>query len=340
MRRVLIMKLRVLFLFTILLALVSVHSKTTNIAEGITISGFVDTSYYSNALDGSSTFGLDQAEVDFEKTVEGLGGLRLDLQHLNNTDTGDEVMEQGYVWLDLTAGTNLTFGKFNAPIGFELGDPNEMYQFSHAMVFDYGLPGNLTGAMVSGGSGIIDFAVYAVNGWDLIADDNKEKTIGGRIGLTPMEGVNLGVSHISGKEGAASDNLSVLDVDLTITTIENLTIGGEFNSGTHAKASVVTAGADATWAGWLVMANYAFTDKVALTLRYDEFDDKDGARLGSGITEKRNAVTISPSYAIGDGFGVLAEYRLTKSNQKVFADADGNLQDSISEMAVEFTYSF
>lgn len=307
-------------------------SKADGLGDDVSISGFVDTAYYKDTLSETSSFSLDQAEVDIEKEIKGVGGLRVDIQHVKgSTGTTDEVLEQGYVWVNLGSDLKLTFGKFNAPIGFELLDPNDMYQYSHAMIFNYGLPTNLTGAMVSGGAGIVDFAVYAVNGWDLINDDNDKLTVGGRVGVTPLEGVNVGVSYITGDEGAAETELSVVDVDATITVIEDLTIGAEYNSGEIGSAE---------WSGFLVMVNYVFTDKIALTLRYDSFNDKDGARLGSGSEETRNAITVSPSYAIADGFGVLAEYRLTTSDEETFTDADGNAEDSQSEFAVKFTYSF
>jgi hypothetical protein len=312
----------------------------------VSISGFVDAAYYNNANSEESTFSLDQAELDIEKTVEGVGSLRFDLQAVRGAaNTTDDLLEQGYVTADLGV-TTLTFGKFNAPIGFELLDPNDMYQYSHAMVFDFGLPTNLTGAMFSGDYGYVDYSLYVVNGWDLIADDNKDKTVGARIGITPMEGANIGLSYITGKEGSDADgaetaNLSVFDVDLTLELVENLLIGGEFNMGTYEKMSAVTAGDDATWTGFLVMANYAVTDAVGLTVRYDSFHDKEGARLGSGVDETRNAVTISPSYAFGDGMGVLAEYKNTTSDvADAFVKKDGSTTDTVSEIAVEFTYSF
>lgn len=339
MRKVLAVAAAVVFLF---------HGGFALAGEAV-FSGFVDASYYNNALDETSTFSLDQAEIDIEKAIEGAGGLRADIQHVNGAGedglTTDDILEQGYLWVDLPAGLKLTFGKFNAPIGWELLDPNDMYQFSHAMVFNYGVPTNLTGAMLSGGFGMVDFSAYAVNGWDLISDDNKEKTIGGRLGVTPAEGLNVGLSYITGKEGSDAGGaepmgLSALDVDATFTMVEGLIIGAEYNMGTQEGASAVDAGEDAEWTAYLVTANYAFTGKAALTLRYDAFDDKDGARLGAGVSETRQSFTVSPSYAIADGFGVRAEYRYTSSDKEVFEDADGKLKKESSEFAVEFIYSF
>lgn len=327
------------------------------LAEGLKLSGFVDTSYYTENRAETSTFSLDEAEVDIEKTIKDAGGLRVDINYrtvdrmtsvsaavgedITVSGLSDVSLEQGFIWIDLPAGLKFTFGKFNAPIGFELVDPTQMYQYSHAMVFIYGLPTNITGASLSGAAGILDFTVYAVNGWDRIQDNNKEKTFGGRVGVTPLEGVNAGLSYVTGKEDDdGASNLNVLDVDMTIKAITGFTIGAEFNMGKYEGQSGVSAGKDAEWSGYLVMANYAITDKAAVTLRYDSFEDKDGARFGSGVKEKRDAFTVSPSYLIAPGFGSLLEFKYTKSDQKVFVDKNGEANDSLTEVALEFTYSF
>ncbi len=176
-------------------------SASADTGLGFGITGFLETAYHNVPNHDESTFLLEQAELDITKDVGDIGGFRIDLQHLVGEETnGDNVLEQGYVWVGVGPAV-LSFGKFNAPIGWELLDPNEMLQFSHAMVFDYGLPTNLTGAMVSGSAGdMIDYSVYVVNGWDNNGDDNTDKTFGGRLGVTPMEGLNIGFSFISGNE--------------------------------------------------------------------------------------------------------------------------------------------
>ena len=284
-------------------------------------------------------------EINIEKEINDKLSLRADLNYLasSNALTFDDIVEQGYVTYKLPVGNgvDLTFGKFNAPIGFELLDPVDMYQYSHALVFNYGLPTNLTGLMGSYSfNDIVDLTLYAVNGWDNNSDNNGGRTLGGRIGVTPMDGINLGVSTISGtteEPGNTKDKKTVVDVDFTITMVEKLVIGGEFNSGKEEKASAVTTGDDAKWTGYLLMAHYDFTDRYGLTVRYDYFDDKDGARLGNSVGEKQQAYTIAPTFALGDGARIIAEYRRDKSNENVF---NGGVDDSKESVAIEFTYSF
>ena len=183
---------------------------SAGISDLVEISGFVDASYTYNNTDDANTFGLDQVEIDLSKSLGGIGTLRADLEWVSDGEGGFTLdAEQGYVTLDLGLGREgnyptLTFGKFNAPIGFELLDAPDMYQFSHALVFDNGLPTNLTGAMLSmdlGGG--IDVVVHLSNGWDQNVDTNTDKMIGGRLGYSHEEMGGIGISAMRGDEKGA-----------------------------------------------------------------------------------------------------------------------------------------
>jgi len=309
------------------------------------ISGFVDFSY-SDTSDGLGTFSLDQVEVDLEKQLAPNLSARADFQFGNDgaivasTDGGVGI-EQGYVTYSLPQGVDITAGLFLAPIGFESLDPVDMYQFSHGLVFTNGLPVSLAGLMASASPNeMFDLSVYVVNGWDLATDNNNTKTIGGRLGITAVNGVSIGISAITGPETAVNENIrTVFDIDLTVTTIDKLTIGAEFNSGEEDKASAVTAGQDAKWTGYSIMANYAVSDSLGVTLRYEVFDDEDGSRLGTvgGKAQEQDSITLALAHSLGDGAGVVAEIRQNGSDQKAF---DGGAEDSQTAYAVEFTYSF
>ena len=306
----------------------------------LSISGFVDVSYYYDGNSGGNTFGLDQVETDVEKSIGEIGSIRADLEWFNDGAGGFALeVEQGYVIFSpgVLNSWSLTFGKFNAPIGFELLDAPDMFQYSHALVFDYGLPTNLTGGMLTGGFGKgFDLSVYLCNGWDQNVDVNTGKTFGGRIGYTFGELGVIGLSAIRGAEsGPEGDILNVFDVDLTATPTEKLTLGGEFNHG-----SEDTGGTTAAWTGLLLMTHYDFKEYYGLTFRYDFFDDSDATRLGSGIAEKRQALTISPTFSLGEGMGALVELRYDFSDEEVFTDKDGVSAKSAAGVAFEMTYIF
>lgn len=310
-------------------------------------SGFVDASFYDEEY-GNSSFTLDEVELDVDGKLSEKLTLRADFNYRevdssDGTDlTSDEILEQGYVTYAAQIADksiDFTFGKFNIPMGFELLDPVDMYQYSHSLIFNYGIPTNVTGAMLSSNlTEMLDLSLYYVNGWDNNSDNNNSKTVGGRFGITPAEGINIGLSAISGKEqdagsGNEDDTRTVFDIDFTITAIDKLTIGGEFNTGEEDNQGV--AGRDAEWTAYMLMVNYELTDVCSFTLRYDNFDDEDGTRLGA--VEEREVYTIAALHSLGDGAGVLFEYRIDDSDQKVF---NSNTEDSKQSFALEFTYSF
>lgn len=311
-------------------------------SAGITLSGFVDASNYADFNSSENSFSLDQVEVDITKDFSGQTSLRADIEYVSDGVGGFNMeLEQGYLTYTLGSGQewSFMFGKFNAPIGFELLDAPDMFQFSHALVFNLGLPTNLTGIMVSTEfPAVVDFSIYIVNGWDVNSDNNKDKTFGTRLGLTPTENLNFGFSLISGPEidDNNSSRRTVFDWDLTYNPLAFWTVGWEFNYGVETKALV--DGTKGTWNGLLLMNNFALGSRFGLTGRFDYFKDSDGLRTGTPQT--LTAFAISPSISIADGLAGLFELRYDKSTEMVFTDADGNPKDNSITMALEFTYGF
>ena len=314
----------------------------------VEISGFVDASYIYNNLDDANTFGLDQVEIDLSKNLGGIGTLRADLEWVSDGEGGFTLdAEQGYVTLDLGMGRGegnyptLTFGKFNAPIGFELLDAPDMYQYSHALVFDMGLPTNLTGAMLSmdlGGG--VDVVVHLSNGWDQNVDGNTDKMIGGRLGYSHEEKGGIGFSAMRGNESGFTGNLTVYDIDLTLTPSPRLIIGGEYNYG---KTELDEINAENSWNGYMVMAHYSLTDVMGLTGRYDYFNASVGvsSQTGESLDVAQQALTIAPTFALTDGLGFLMELRRDFSDEAMFYNSEtGKSEDSMVNFAFEMTYSF
>ncbi len=304
------------------------------------ISGFIDASY-SDASYVSSTFALDQVEIDLEKKLNDKLSLRADIEYVNGVSgTFDNMLEQGYVTYVIDPeGVDITFGKFNAPIGFELLDAPDMYQFSHALVFTYGLPTNLTGIMGAYTfNDQVDLVLYVVNGWDNNTEDNDSKTIGGRVGIAPMEGVSVGLSYITGSEVTnTADKRTVFDIDATVTMIDKLTIGVELNFGDEDNAGDGVT--DSEWTAFLLMGHYDFDDTYGVTVRYDSFDDEGGARLndGDGFKEKQTAIAVAGTMVLAENAGMIVEYQSIDSDQKVFRNG---AEDSTRTIALEFTYKF
>jgi len=309
----------------------------------ITVNGFVDTSYVYDDNAGTNTFSLDKVALYGSYDPVDYASLYFDLGFTDAGDDNNANIDQAFVTLTAPVGDGIKFtlGKFDAPIGFESVDAPDMYQYSHALVFDNGIALFHTGAMIDTSLlDMIDLKFYAVNGWDNNADNNDEKTYGGRIGIRPFDKVNLGISYVWGPERDNNnvDSRQIVDVDLTVEAIPNLIIGGEYNYGIEENASVERTDRDAEWAGGLAMLHYDFCKWSGLTFRYGRFFDKDGGRTDTKQTLQ--AYTVAPTFTIAEGFGALFEYRHDLSDEKTFEHRNGTMLKHNDTYAVEFTYSF
>ena len=317
----------------------------TDKLNNLQISGFVDASYSdTNAVGTQGGITLDQVELDIEYS-SGNVGLRFDLESTGD-GFGASPFEQGYIYYTIPGvaddGLTFTFGKFNAPIGWELLDAPDMYQFSHALVFDNGLPTNLVGASLSASvaDGMADLIVYVANGAEINAANSPANTLangskgmntwGGRLGVTPTEGVNVGFSFFQGDNINGTflpKKFTTIDIDLTLELVDNLIIGAEWNSTKNWVAQGVKAD------GWFVTGHYDFTDSLGATLRYGNYDfDKS---LGGSNT----AITGALTAALGDGLGALIEVRKHK-NTALATNAGLAGDTSETSYAFEMTYGF
>ncbi len=323
---------------------------------GVSASGFVDAAFFNDANANPDSgefngFSLDQVEVDLQRSLGEKGFVRADIEYVNGADPMNAIgyLEQGYMQYNFPINDKsleVMFGKFNAPIGYELLDPVDMFQYSHSEVFTYGLPTNLTG--IKGYMSFtdqVDLHAYIVNGWDNNSENNDAITFGGRLGIKPIEKIGLGLSAILGPEAGGKDakDRTVIDVDVTANVTEQLLLGGELNIGSETEAAVVDNElVDAGWMGFLVMGHYDFNETFGLTGRLGSFSDDYGIRTGAPSNKDLSytSITIAPTVKLGENMGCLLEIRMDSANEEVWLDSDGKATDARTTAAFEVTYSF
>jgi hypothetical protein len=313
-------------------------------AQETRISGFVDAAWFYDAATKAGEFGVDQVEVDVEHQAGERALVRADLEWLKDGEGYVAQVEQAYVQYTARCGWALSFGKFNAPIGYEVLDPTGMFQYSHSLLFTYAAPTNLTGVKVARDLGAgWDLAAHLSNGWDRSTAD-KHVTAGGRLGLV-RGGFSGGLSAISGKEDMPGEGEGDPSSPLTRTVFDSdlsLVRGAWRFGGEVSLGDVTTAGGDAQWLGLMAMAHVDFSPRAGLTLRVDHLDDQDGWLFGAvdGQVQARRSLTIAPTFTLADGLGALVEMRVDQSDREAFLDSDGLPTDSAVTFAVEMTGSF
>lgn len=293
--------------------------------SGFKFSGFVDSGYALNFTTKANTFSLNEVELNLEKTFEGIATLRTDIQFRPadavNADgkwvapSFNEILEQGYVRLDVLKekiGLTFTLGKFNAPLGVEKSDLPDRLYVSTSLLYRYGAPAHVTGIMLDWTFQFLNMKFFAFNGWDMIGDNNDAKSFGARIGASIIDGrIAGGVTVIYGPErdNEVGDNRFLIDVDLKVSAVKNLTVALEFCGGYEPGGSGVLIGKRARWLAVSAMIHYQIIDKLGVSLRYEHFDDPDGSRIKNKVMQTVEAVQVALIYTPHKNVMAFLEWR-------------------------------
>ncbi len=264
------------------------------LAEGLSLQGFLDVSASSSDVDGEdtkSTAEIGEFEVDLL-----YGGDSINAQvDLNYTDTSGGVdLEQAFVGFSVSDQFSLKAGKFLSCIGFETFDVNGLYQYSAAASTVY--PGHHTGlAGVYSGETFGVYASAVADTWDPSGTDLDNLGYEVQVFTSPAEGLTVKLGYATGDvdSDAGSRDKSILNL-WAAYSVDDLTVAAEYSSLEDFGAN----GSDGD--AYMLMGNYAFTDTFNATLRYAHVD-ADWADI--------DEFTISPRFVISDSVSVITEYR-------------------------------
>jgi hypothetical protein len=334
--------------------------------ESISINGFLSSAYIYNFNNpdlmknqyrvfdfDDNSMKIDVLELSMEKKAVKLGetGFRFDvnagssvpqISRSTGLNIGDLDFHQMYMSYIAPVGTGLKIdiGKFITGMGYEVIEGYDGYNdnYSRSFLFGYAIPFTHTG--VKGSYSFnenITAMLMIVNGWDNATDNNKSKSIGGQLGIAPATGMNLYVNYMIGPEKSSnnSDNRSVVDVVGVYAINDKITVGVNGDYGTEQNS-----GSDGSSAVWQGIAGYIRVNPLAdfsLSLRAEQFEDKDGIR--TGVVQKLQEITLTPEYRLAGDFLVRADLRYDKSDQVAF-QKNGDWVDNQTTLGLNFIYKF
>lgn len=270
----------------------------------VKLSGFVDGSLAykftpeAEAEKGVS-LGLDQVELDVDVDVGGGLKVRTDLNLFPAeppaANAFDRIVEQAlFEWYvnGTDKGVFLRGGKWNAPIGFEVTDPTGLWQYSQGLLFTHATPTNLTGFALGYAAEATTVQLWVTNDWDT-ATNPKDATLGGRV---QQSFGDVGTVGLSATYGALVDDPARLMIDLDAAlAFGAFKLGAEFNFGMQDDLNSI---------GFLLAGNYAFSDTVSATLRFDYLD-----REITDLPYKGMSITAAGLFTLTQGLGLVAEVR-------------------------------
>ena len=171
----------------------------------------------------ANSFTLDLGQLVFTKDapVGGIGyrlklsaGETAKLIHSSGLGGSDDPFDLTEAYVDYVAplgeGLKFRFGKFVTFVGAELIEAKDNPNYSRALLFNYAIPFTHTGLMVGYTfSGVATTNLYLLNGWDNTDDNNKGKTAGVSIAVTPAEEVSMLFNALYGPEQDNNNSLTV-----------------------------------------------------------------------------------------------------------------------------------
>ena len=325
-----------LFVATVLFA----QEETTS--PKFTLSGSVDAYYqtyltapdnvgasFGTAFAGQSGFAIGMGNIIASYEGEKVGAV-LDLVTgprgagaTFNTDIVDGIVNQAYVYWNVSEGTTLTFGRFNTFLGYEVIAPAANFNYSCSYLFSNG-PFSHVGMKADFAlSDDVSLMLAITNPWDTNdVSTTGEYAFGAQLGAY---GQFLNLYYDSGN----NDGLG-FEIDYTggfdITDSFFLGINGAYQTND-----------DAGFYGAALYPQLATSDSFSLGLRGELFGyhEKDVDDLPSVL-----GLTLTGSYAL-ENLIIKPEIRLDSwSNDTPYVDNDGVASDNLAAFTLAAIYSF
>ncbi|QBG48567.1 hypothetical protein EGM51_14580 [Verrucomicrobia bacterium S94] len=286
------------------------------------MSGYLDMSVSaSDSEAGTDTsYGLDAAnikfssqltdDVYFEARVNGSGD--------TNSVMNSIELEQAYMAYSGISNVTITAGKFLSSLGWEAYHAPNLFQYSYSATLVY--PGMQNGASVRYAADW--FSVYGAvlaGVWDNYDKDGSRGGVEASAKFTGVEDLTVLIGGAT--ESYPGYDQSLLNIWASYA-MDQLLLAAEFNA-------VFDWGAEGTDGfGWLLMANYTFTDQFGLTLRTSGLMVEDDA--GNDVNDDIK-FTVAPSYVLTDNLSFVLEYNILE---------DGVADDTIQTVALESIVTF
>src|SRR5215510_9845969 len=245
------------------------------------------------------------------------------------------------------SGLTIDFGKMYTPVGAEVIETKDNFNYSRGWLFTYG-PYYHTGFRVK--YAFNDKAAlsgFIFNGWDNVfennVDKNAGKTVGFQLGLTPSKKFGLTQTYLAGPEAplanvpdiSARDNWRhVADTVVSVFATDKLTLLGNFVYGSDADND----GVRGHWTGFAGYFKYAFNNRFAFAPRFEVFNDKGGLR--TGVAQTLKDITLTQELKLSGNFITRFEYRRDFSNQNVFTNSSGAAKDNQNTFTLGISYFF
>jgi hypothetical protein len=304
----------------------------------------------SRAFDvNSQMFSLNYAEIAVEQKPTPVGyrfdfGFGDTARVVNSSEPSSadlQHIQQAFVTVK-KGNMNVDFGKFVTPLGAEVIETKDNWNYSRSVLFTYAIPFYHFGVRTTyAASDKMTFAAYLVNGWNNVRDNNGSKSLGLMLTLKPSDKLTLTENYLGGKESPiSSDNTRhMFDSVATYTMSPKFSAMANYDYGFD-----MLAANRRMWQGIAGYGKISFNGKdtgLKLVPRYEYYYDKNGAT--TGINQKLQEGTLTFQMVSKDAGTFWAEYRRDWSDQEAFLNnKDSGAVPRLNQdiVVIGYTYSF
>lgn len=276
-----------------------------------------------------------------------------------------QMINQLYVYWNVTDVLTLTFGNFNTFLGYEVISPTANFNYSTSYMFSYG-PFSHTGVKADFAlSENWSFMAAVMNPTDMTEFNlNGTYTLGAQLGYSTDAGSTYLNFVYGDQDGKLENNGSLIpeqssagntfQVDLTtgfnlteslylgVNTTYNTTSSGEIFNGSDVQET------DGDGSGFYGFAGYlqaSTSEKFSLGLRGEYFSVFNGGLEGVvGVNGEGDgnvfAVTLSGNARISKNLTLIPEIRLDSMNEDFFMDKDLASNKSLSSFLLAAVFAF
>ncbi len=256
-----------------------------------------------------------------------------------NSDIVDGIVNQAYVYWNVSDKTTLTMGRFNTFLGYEVIAPQSNFNYSTSYLFSNGPFSHMGVKADFALSDDFSLMVGVMNPWDTNdITTTGEYSFGAQLGFY---GQYLNFYYDSGNNGGLGTEIDFTGgFDITDSFFLGINAAYDINSNGTAEINDVELDAKTGFYGVALYPQIATSDSFSIGLRAEYFqrivDDVDG--IGDLDIDATTALTLTGSYSV-DNFILKPEFRLD-SLKDGFTDSDGEASDSLATFTLAAIYSF
>jgi len=251
-----------------------------------------------------------------------------------NSIGSPNIVNQLYVYWQVSKGTRLTLGNFNTFLGYEVISPAVNFNYSTSYMFSWG-PFSHTGLKANFDLGSDWTAMLAVMNPTDFTDFNPlgELSFGAQLGYSGQF-LNVVVGKQGFDEVLVGGNLQ----DGVSESLFQIDYSDSFFLGINATYQDTD---DLGFYGVALYPQYSFSDTFALGLRGEYFEESGAfGAIGTGLEDSNVfALTLTGSATIGD-LVIKPELRLDSASDDAFLDSDLDPISSLASFVLAAVYSF